>query len=89
MKIEKHDDRQSTYCILCVLASAVALFPLGCDYVMDGGIVTEWLARVAEVAEGFRSGEFYLFPSLETRMASGLTENVISIFSDRKNGTCI
>ncbi|WP_251208473.1 glycosyltransferase family protein [Acetatifactor aquisgranensis] len=78
MKIEKHDDRQSTYCILCVLASAVALFPLGCDYVMDGGIVTEWLARVAEVAEGFRSGEFYLFPSLETRMASGLTENVMN-----------
>ena len=76
MRAERRDDKQTVYWVLCVLASAVALFPLGCDYIMEGGIVAEWLARVAEMAEGFRRGEFCLFPSLEARMASGIAENV-------------
>ena len=52
MRAERRDDKQTVYWVLCVLASAVALFPLGCDYIMEGGIVAEWLARVAEMAEG-------------------------------------
>lgn len=78
MRAERRDDKQTVYWVLCVLASAVALFPLGCDYIMEGGIVAEWLARVAEMAEGFRRGEFCLFPSLETRMATGMTENLMN-----------
>lgn len=78
MKGNARDNKGDVYSILCILAAAVTLFPLGCNYIMDGGIVAEWTARVAELAEGFRGGRLCLFPSLEARMASGIAENAMN-----------
>ena len=69
---------RSNYGVLCLLAAVVSLFPVGCNYIMDGGIVKEWIARVKEIAEGFQAGHLYLFPSSETLAATGVMENAMN-----------
>lgn len=59
------------YRVLCVTAAAAALLPVSCGYIMTGGIVTEWIARVKELAVG----GLRLFPSAEALEAGGLREN--------------
>lgn len=63
------------YRTLCVLAMAVALLPVGCNYIMSGGIVTEWIARMDEIARGISEGQVYLFPSVEVLVSTGITVN--------------
>lgn len=63
------------YRILCVLTGVVALFPVSCNYIMSGGIVTEWIARVEELGEGLRAGQLYLFPSAEVFIRTGIKVN--------------
>lgn len=69
---------QSNYGIVCLLTAVVASFPISCNYIMTGGIVTEWIARIRELSEGFRSGHFYLFPRPETLAATGILENTMN-----------
>lgn len=78
MCTKKHDRRGNPYAILSALAAAVTLFPLSCNYIMDGGIAAEWTARVAEMAQGFQNGKFYLFPSLEVRISADIAENAMN-----------
>ena len=59
------------FCVMCVLAGAVALLPVSCDYILSGVRAAEWLARVEELAAGFREGQFVLFPSAETLAKAG------------------
>lgn len=57
--------------VLCMLAVTAALLPVGCNYIMSGGIVTEWIDRVEEIAVGAPG----LFPSPELFMRTGIWEN--------------
>ncbi len=70
-KNARHSDGLFLYRVLCVTAAAVALLPVSCSYIMTGGIVTEWIARVEELA----AGGLRLFPTAEALAAGGLREN--------------
>ena len=48
-----------------VIIWIVACLPIACGYVMDGGDVTIWLARIEEVKNGFLARKMYLFPTAE------------------------
>lgn len=70
IKINRRDGKY-LYWILCVLATAVASLPLGCDHIMDRGIVAEWVARVEDIA----SGHLRIFPSTELLTCVGIWDN--------------
>lgn len=53
----------------------VASFPVAGHYIMAGGRVDEWIARVNELAAGFHNGEIYFFPQIETLAETGIWEN--------------
>lgn len=63
---------------MCILASVVAMLPVGCNYIMAGGIITEWIGRVEEISMGFEFGHFFLFPSNEILVNMGVTQNVLN-----------
>lgn len=64
------------YRVLCIMAGAVALLPVSCNYIMSGGIVTEWIARIEELRAGIQAGGLpHLFPSAETLINSGIRVN--------------
>lgn len=52
------------------LIACVVMFPLACGYIMDGGVIREWLARVEELSTA-ASGTVLLFPSEETILSGG------------------
>lgn len=54
MKTKKISNRQ----FLCILVFLVVCYPVSCGYVMDGGNIREWIARMGEMA-----GSLCLFPS--------------------------
>ena len=58
-------DKISIYCVLYIVASAVAVLPLFKEYALESGIIEEWLGRVEEIAMGMDFGCFFLFPSSE------------------------
>lgn len=59
------------YRAVCLAAVAVVSLPLACNYIMDGGIVAEWIERVREMAgDGFR-----LFPSADVFLHTGIRNN--------------
>lgn len=72
---ERDNNTIYLYRVLYVLIAAVSLFPVSCNYIMSGGIVGEWIARVEEISEGFRMGRLYLFPSAETVVNAGYGGN--------------
>ena len=72
LKLEKNN-RRYLYRILCVLTAVTALLPVACDYIMSGGIVTEWIARVKELA----IEPLQLFPSAETLADAGTKVNAM------------
>lgn len=74
IKIEGNNGKY-LYRILCVLAMVVALLPVGCNYIMSGGIVSEWIARMDEIAGGISAGQVYLFPSAEVFVNTGIYVN--------------
>lgn len=76
-KAEK-DNSARLYGVLCVMAVAAASLPLACNYIMVGGNVTEWIARVNELAAGFRNGELYFFPGMETLAKTGIWKNGVN-----------
>lgn len=61
------------YRVLCILTVVAALLPVACDYIMSGGIVTEWMARLEEIAVA----PLRLFPSPEVFMELGIRENAM------------
>lgn len=67
--------RKSVYYALCALAVVVAMFPVSCNYIMSGGIVAEWIARVEELAGGLQEGQLYLFPRAETIVSTEIRVN--------------
>lgn len=64
--------------ILCALTALVTAFPVSCNYIMSGGIVSEWILRVEELAEGLQSGSFCLFPDGNVSAVSGAAENAMN-----------
>lgn len=68
-------DREYLYHVLIIVAAAAALFPVSCDYIMSGGIITEWIARVTELGTGLKEGHLYLFPESETLINAGIRVN--------------
>lgn len=49
----------------------IASIPLSCAYVMEGGEILIWLARIEEVREGLQGGQLLMFPSAELTVARG------------------
>lgn len=54
---ENQEKSNKIYCFLYVVIAAVTMLPLTCGYIMQGGIIEEWIMRVQEVS---------LFPHPET-----------------------
>lgn len=75
MEGKEQKKKYNRYIILCVLTAIVASFPVSCNYIMAGGIVTEWIARIEELATGFGEGKIFLFPSAEILNSTGITVN--------------
>lgn len=64
---------------------AVASLPLSCGYVMEGGDIQIWIARIEELVEHLQSGQLLLFPSAEMTLEQGgqfsaLNSNVWLLF---------
>lgn len=54
-----------------LLAAFIAMLPLTCGYIMNSGIIGEWIARVDELSGVLRGGGILLFPSQEALAATG------------------
>lgn len=76
-KVQKNN-RVDLYHIMLMLVGIVTLFPVACDYILDGGVVMEWIGRVEEIASGFRSGQLYLYPTAETLADAGVKGNAMN-----------
>ena len=63
------------YRILLALTGLVVLFPVSCNYIMEGGIIGEWVARMCELSEGGSPGGFPLFASAEAIASTGIPAN--------------
>ncbi len=57
--------RKMMYVVLFIVAS----LPVACNYVMSGGDILLWLARIEEVKNGLCAGSFILFPTAEVTVA--------------------
>lgn len=68
-KLSKNNG-QYLYRIVLVVTAAAALLPVACNYIMDGGIVSEWIVRTQELSAGLR-----LFPSTEAFSGMWSREN--------------
>lgn len=66
------------YRVMYVAAVMVALFPVSCNYIISGGIVTEWIARIRELGAGILEGHLWLFPSSETITGAGIRANAMN-----------
>lgn len=71
--------------IIYLIIFAVASLPLACGYVMEGGDITIWIARIEELTEHLRMGQLLLFPSAELTVEQGgqlyaLNSNVWLLF---------
>ena len=71
----REESKAYLFYIVAVMAGIAALLPLSCGYLMGGGIIGEWIARVKEVALGFGEGRLYLFPSAEVFAECGGYQN--------------
>lgn len=58
------------YRIMLVVTAVVTMFPLACNYIMEGGAISDWMIRIQELSAGFR-----LFPSTEAYLAMGSRES--------------
>lgn len=60
-------DNESNYFyrVMCAVILLTASIPLACGYIMDGGTIHAWTARIEEMAEGLRQGRWILYPSVE------------------------
>lgn len=67
-------NRKFLYRIMYVLAGVTALLPVSCEYIMTGGIVTEWILRIEELV----SGGLHLFPTPEVFVGAGVWDNVMN-----------
>lgn len=56
------------------LLAIVPLFPLACDYIMNGGILFEWITRIRLMGENL----FGLLPSQESYIISGINDNAFN-----------
>lgn len=76
MKRKTQGSREAyLYRVLCIMAGVVALFPVSYNHIMSGGIVTEWIARMEELAAGLRAGQLYFYPSAEVFRDTGIRVN--------------
>lgn len=79
MKTEEKYSREIwLYKALCVTVGVAASLPAARNYIMSGGMVTEWIARIVELADGFHRGEIYFFPQMETLAGTGIWENGVN-----------
>lgn len=67
-------NRKFLYQVLYVLAAVVALLPVSCNYIMDGGIVTEWISRLEEIV----SKGVCMFPTAEVFVNTGIWDNAMN-----------
>lgn len=76
MKMKTEGSKEAyLYRVLYIMTGVVALFPVSCNYIMSGGIVTEWIARIEELRMGLQAWKPYLFPSAETFINTGIRVN--------------
>lgn len=69
----KQSNNQYLYRIVIVLTAIAALLPVACNYIMTGGIISEWIERTEELATGLR-----LFPSTEVFLGMWSRENAMN-----------
>lgn len=73
----EEDYKPYLFYIVVAMAGVAALLPISCGYLMGGGIIGEWIARVKDVALGFGEGRLNLFPSAEAFAAWGIYQNAM------------
>lgn len=78
MKTKVKDNETRLYGTLYGMTVVIASFPIACHYIMAGGRVTEWIARVNELAVGLHNGEIYFFPRMEMIAETGAWENSVN-----------
>ena len=66
--MEKADKMIYGGCVY-VIIYIIASLPIACSYVMSGGDILIWLARIEEVRNGIRVGEILMYPSAELTVA--------------------
>lgn len=79
MKRKSEESKKAyLYRALYIVTVAAALFPVSCNYIMSGGIVTEWIARMQELGAGIQERHLWLFPSSETIVSVGIRANAMN-----------
>lgn len=68
----KQTNEQYLYRIVLAVTAIAALLPVACNYIMTGGIIYEWIARIEELALELR-----LFPSTDTFLGMWSRENAM------------
>lgn len=71
MKLKQTND-QYLYRIVIAVTAIATLLPVACNYIMTGGIIYEWIARIEELALELR-----LFPSTDTFLGMWSRENAM------------
>lgn len=67
----------SLFGVLCIVAVVAALLPVSCNYIMQGGIIDEWIGRVKEIAAGMTTRNISLFPTEDFLISTATTESVL------------
>ena len=71
MKLKQTND-QYLYRIMLAVTVIASMLPIACNYIMTGGIISEWIARIEELASELR-----LFPSTDTFLGMWSRENAM------------
>lgn len=58
-------------CLFYLMVACVTGFPLTCGYIMDGGIIREWIARMDELSAALGGGRLLLFPTEQAILSGG------------------
>lgn len=79
MKCKKEEKGKiNLFYILCVIVVLVSMLPISCNYIMNGGIVSDWIRRINEIVEGINGGKLVFFPSETGISGANIKENAMN-----------
>ena len=71
------DQTAYLYNVLCIVITIVSLMPVTCNYIMQGGVIEEWINAVEAIAIGvpqpsIKSNLWYFIPGLLKRLSGDI-----------------